>query len=79
LHSGSEELFVRCFALTAVLPEGEEHLGKRPASPEEGVSFFSKLAALLHQAVAERDIEVQSAFTEGFGEVAVMRVEEMVV
>jgi hypothetical protein len=61
------------------LAETEEHLSQSPTRSEKSIRLLSKLISLFHQPMTQRDIEVQSSFSESFWEIPIVGVEEMII
>jgi hypothetical protein len=61
------------------LAETEEHLSQSPTGSEKSIRLLGKLISLFHQPMTQRDVEIQSSFSESFWEISIMGVEEMIV
>lgn len=67
LDRGAEQFFIGVLALALALPDAEEHFGKGPAGAQERVGLVGLPRGLLHEPVAEGDVEVEGALAEGLG------------
>lgn len=67
LHGRAQEFLVFGLAVPSILADAEEHLGQRPAGPQQRIGLPGQLAPLLHESVAERYVEVERPLTESFG------------
>lgn len=79
LNGRTKQLFICRLAVPIVLPQGEEHLGQGPAGSEERVCLPRKGRSLLHKAMTQREIEVQSSFAKDFRKIAVVCIVKVVV